>query len=457
MIRAADAVPGCGGTETGPSPHDRSSFRGTTMTTSPFLGANRFRAARAPAALLSLCATAIAEGSPDAATAELLDRVEAARGRSTKALDTLAVEATIEVRFDEAGPAPLVTGSFREAWAGRASFRHSATMEGVAVLERGFAEGVVFEIEPNMGATVQKGAGAKAWEHFSAVQRGTPVRDLYRVFANEGTRDLDGVPHVLLKLTPPEGDPDTWWIEPKSARVARVDVRLPVPRDCVVIFGFPEWSEARLSCSDWRRVDGADFAGRRVVRIGSMETVMTATKVERGVALEPGRFMLPEAVVKAAARVTSDSPFEIVERVAQPTLTVRFRCRRSEYYAKLATVFPEVIGCITAQGGKMAGVPFTRYHGEEDGELDLEAGIAVVKAIEGKGRVRQGELPGGRTLVMWHLGPYDQLEPAHEKLRVHAEEQGLEPRGGAWESYWTDAGMVPDPAKWRSQHFLPIE
>ena len=32
----------------------------------------------------------------------------------------------------------------------------------------------------------------------------------------------------------------------------------------------------------------------------------------------------------------------------------------------------------------------------------------------------------------------------------------LEAAGGPWEVYWTNPGMVPDPAKWRTQIFAPL-
>ena len=282
------------------------------------------------AALFLLGATAFPQGAPDAATAELLARVEAARGRSTKALDTLAVEGTFEIRFDEAGEAPIVTGTFREAWAGRATFRHTGTMEGVADIERGFAGGVVWEIEPHFGAKVHDGAQAAAMVRYAALLRGAPASELYRAVASDGTRELDGVPHVVLKMTPPEGDADLWWIEPASARVARIDLKLPTPHDCVLVFGFPEWSETRLSFGDWKRSDGADFPCQRVVRMGSMEIAMSCTKVERGATLDPQRLELPDSVVKAAARVASASPYELIERALQPTATIRFQCKAAE-------------------------------------------------------------------------------------------------------------------------------
>jgi len=413
--------------------------------------------ARTPAALLLLGASAFPQET-DLATAELLARVDAARGRSTQALDTLAVEGTFEVRFDEAGEAPIATGTFREAWAGPAAHRHVGVMTAVADLERGLADGVAWEIEPLAGAKVHDGARAAALQRWFALQRGAPASELYRAVTNEGTRELDGTPHVVLRMQLPEGEADTWWIEPASARVARIDLRLPSPQDCVVVFGFPEWSMVQARFSDWKRVDGADFPCRRLVKTGSMEIAMSCTKVERGVAIDPEFLALPASVAQAAARVgAAASPFEIVQRAAQPTATIRFQCRATELSAKLATVFPEVLGCVTELGGKTAGVPFTLYHGSDGERLDLEAGIPVVKAIEGKGRVRPSELPGGRTLVTWHAGPYDQLKAAHERLQAYAAAHELTPRGGPWEAYWTDPGMVPDPAKWKTQLFLPVE
>jgi effector-binding domain-containing protein len=105
----------------------------------------------------------------------------------------------------------------------------------------------------------------------------------------------------------------------------------------------------------------------------------------------------------------------------------------------------------------MAGLPFMRTHGSDGTTVDFEAGIPIAKPIEEKGRVKNGELPGGRTLTAWHVGPYEQLTDAHQRLKEWATTKGMAARGGPWEVYWTDPGMVPDPSKWRTQIFLPIE
>jgi AraC family transcriptional regulator len=105
----------------------------------------------------------------------------------------------------------------------------------------------------------------------------------------------------------------------------------------------------------------------------------------------------------------------------------------------------------------MAGPPFSRYHAFGESEVDVEAGFPVAKPITEKGRIKNGELPAGKVVQGWHVGSYEKLSEAHEALRAHLAAKGLKARGGPWEVYWTDPGMVPDPAKWRTQLFAPIE
>src|SRR5262249_14166485 len=106
---------------------------------------------------------------------------------------------------------------------------------------------------------------------------------------------------------------------------------------------------------------------------------------------------------------------------------------------------------------KMVGAPFSRYHELRGDEVDLECGIPVAKPIAEKGRVKNGELPGGKSVMTWHVGPYEKLLAAHQSLRSYLDANHLKSCGGVWEFYWTDRGIVPDPAKWRTQLFVPIE
>jgi effector-binding domain-containing protein len=159
----------------------------------------------------------------------------------------------------------------------------------------------------------------------------------------------------------------------------------------------------------------------------------------------------------AAMPADADAPYQIVEREAQPVASIRVKCKPDEISATLAVVLPEVIAHLNASGAKMAGVPFSRYHGLGGAEIDLEAGIPVAKPITEKGRVKNSELPAGKAVMAWHIGPYEKLTAAHQALQGYVDANHLKSRGGPWETYWTDPGMVPDPSKWRTQLFMPVE
>jgi AraC family transcriptional regulator len=190
-----------------------------------------------------------------------------------------------------------------------------------------------------------------------------------------------------------------------------------------------------------------------------MTLAFTCSKVEAGATLAADAFAPPEDVRGAEEGETPEAggpAYRIVERPAQPVASIRVTCQPQEISATLAELLPEVLAHLNASGARMAGVPFSRYHAFGPSEIDIEAGIPVVKHVPEKGRVKNSELPGGKAVMVWHRGAYEKLAGAHEALQAYLASHDLKPRGGPWEVYWTDPGMVPDPAKWRTQIFAPI-
>ena len=139
------------------------------------------------------------------------------------------------------------------------------------------------------------------------------------------------------------------------------------------------------------------------------------------------------------------------------TLYMRFRVAPEQLGARLAQVLPAVYGHAVGGGGAPAGAPYTRYHDVAGDTLELEAGVPVVAPGTGKGEIEAGELPGGSVAATWHVGPYERLPEAHQALTAWAEKNGRTPAGPAWESYETDPGAEPDPKKWRTRVFLPLQ
>ena len=123
----------------------------------------------------------------------------------------------------------------------------------------------------------------------------------------------------------------------------------------------------------------------------------------------------------------------------------------------LKELLPEVFLFAVANGAAPAGRPFTRYMAwNPGGTVELEAGVPVLKPLEGNGRIQCVELDDTRAAVVTHTGPYDDLGEAYAALGAWVKENGLETAGPCLECYMTDPGEVTDPALWQTEVVWPV-
>lgn len=159
--------------------------------------------------------------------------------------------------------------------------------------------------------------------------------------------------------------------------------------------------------------------------------------------------------------------------ISEPQL----RDRPTQHYVGIRTLaslpeLPEVIpgnhrkvyAWLNQHGIAPAGPPFIRYHVINMAtKLDIELGVPVASRVSGSGEVRPGELPAGRYGSLVYTGPYagDGLMRANAALLDWGAQQGLrwdrfdDPNGDGfavrYETYFTDPGEEPDPAKWETE------
>jgi len=165
------------------------------------------------------------------------------------------------------------------------------------------------------------------------------------------------------------------------------------------------------------------------------------------------RTKIVQPVVEAAAGGAPE--VTLVRLEERPVAALRTQCAQADISRTLSVILPECMGHVASSGAQVAGPPLVRYHliGEQ---IDMEACIPVVATLEGKGRVRADSLPAGLAAVIWHVGPYHSLPKTHAKLRAYLADKGLEQGDAFWEEYWTDPGMEPDSAKWRTKVVMPV-
>jgi effector-binding domain-containing protein len=151
-------------------------------------------------------------------------------------------------------------------------------------------------------------------------------------------------------------------------------------------------------------------------------------------------------------------PYEIeVETLApQPAYVIRATVEATQLSAKLAELLPEIFQFILANGAGVAGMPFTRFLRTGDTQIEIEAGIPVVKAARIPGRIEAIELHGGPTAVIVHYGPHEALPAARAALKSWVRDKGKSAADPPWEEYLTDAADEPDPEKWETRVCQPI-
>jgi effector-binding domain-containing protein len=157
--------------------------------------------------------------------------------------------------------------------------------------------------------------------------------------------------------------------------------------------------------------------------------------------------------------ILSGMSYEIIvkEVDAQPIVSIRTKCHAAVIGSTLAEILPEVFRYLRENGVWPSGPPFTRYHGFDETEVDIEGGMPVSSPLVGTGRIAVGELPGGKVATTIHTGPYEKLPEAHDALHTWMREQNVESAGAQWECYVTDPGEEPNPYKRRTELVWPIK
>jgi effector-binding domain-containing protein len=147
---------------------------------------------------------------------------------------------------------------------------------------------------------------------------------------------------------------------------------------------------------------------------------------------------------------------EIRDVSEQTTACINTTTSLTELPKVLGEGYGEIMGLIGKQGLTPEGPPYVLYRNEDMENLDIELGIPVAGDVDPEGRVVSGKLPGGKTAVAVHTGPYDTIGSTYEKLTGFIKEQGYEPEGLCWESYVDDPGIVP-PEELKTEVFFPLK
>ena len=346
-------------------------------------------------------------------------------------------------------------GKFEQVYAGTDRAKWTTDF-GICVVFEGMTPEFTWNACTGRGIAIMEGDAAASFRAMYTLGRGAILKSVYSKIEVVKKTEVGGRPAYELKMSYRKGTPDVWLVDAETWRPLRVDSRIADPiQECSL----------RIEPSDWKAVDGVFYPFTTTTTMGAAPFVFKTTSVEHPAAIDKARLEPGDEVVaawkdpKKRLQAAPDKAGECsrVTLEPRPAATVRVRVSEKDTMQALASIFPEIMSYLSSVGVDITSPVFTRYHERKDGMVDLEAGMAVKKPIAPKGRIQPSELPGGETAVTWHFGKYEDVVKTHALLERWARSNGMTPRGGAWEIYWTDPGLEPDPAKWKTQIFLPIK
>lgn len=147
---------------------------------------------------------------------------------------------------------------------------------------------------------------------------------------------------------------------------------------------------------------------------------------------------------------------EVQNLASQHTAVVHETFPMSEIGSFMGRAFSEAGEYLGRTGVPMVGPPFSHYLRMPTETVDVEAGFPTSTPVTGGGRVTASTLPGGPVAVTTYYGPYEGVGAAYEAILRWIGENGRQAAGHFWEVYYTDPTEEPDPAKWRTDVFVPL-
>ena len=150
-----------------------------------------------------------------------------------------------------------------------------------------------------------------------------------------------------------------------------------------------------------------------------------------------------------------DEPM-VVELAARPAAVIPFRIPKAKIGEVMGPAFGELFAALGAQGIAPAGPAFS-HHARFDPEyFEFEVGVPVSKPIAPTGRVKPGELPGGRVITTIYRGGYEGLGGGWGEFMKWIDASDHKTGPNFWEIYAAGPESGPDESQWRTELVRPL-
>jgi effector-binding domain-containing protein len=135
---------------------------------------------------------------------------------------------------------------------------------------------------------------------------------------------------------------------------------------------------------------------------------------------------------------------ELIERPAQPTLTIRTITNVQALPKELGNAYADIIQYLRELGEQPAGAPFAGYFNMDMQNLEVEIGFPVTRPLPPREKIQPSQIPPGKYGSVVHVGPYNECAHAYDALTEFVSVGGHQASGMAYEMYLNDPTDTPE-------------
>lgn len=146
---------------------------------------------------------------------------------------------------------------------------------------------------------------------------------------------------------------------------------------------------------------------------------------------------------------------EIVDVPEAMVLAKRATCRKEELGPTISGLFGEIMRA--HPNAETIAPPCVYYIEWREHECVIEAAF-VIDPATAAGSPYLKKVHACMAATTLHTGPYENLADAWMEFWAEVHRLGLKPDASPpWDAYVTDPAMEPDPSKWETELYIPIQ
>lgn len=164
-----------------------------------------------------------------------------------------------------------------------------------------------------------------------------------------------------------------------------------------------------------------------------------------------------ENIDDAAIQTTGGIKVNLQQMESFSYISITDSCAWVDVPSRMKILYDELLVFIAKSGISLENRPIAIYHKLSDKRVVFELGIPIDEAVLPAGRIKVKTMPAGNNVVAEYYGSYDTLEDGHNAVQQWLMRYRRKVSGYPWELYVTDPTTEPNPNKWLTRIFYPVD